>query len=337
MFGTSEYRKSPHPKSVSPACAPPSHPTRSRLNGAAAFAVFALLAVAARLACGADSAASSCHFTVTSDLHNNTKGYNCVLDAMQAHSGGQGSFQISVGDVADVAGQTPAALRKVIDAQLGAQAVWYPVVGNHDIREGKTSASMKWRREEYQTGNACRTALRNLVSHSGPAGSEETTYSWDCGNAHLVVLNEYWNGKTDPGSDVATDGDIVPALRQWLEAELAADKKPFTFVFGHEPAFPKYRHVGNSLDEHLANRDAFWNVLKQYHVRAFISGHVHFYYKELHDGVYQICDGTAGSARGEKRQTYLDVFVQSDEAQIHVWQNDSFGSSKWHLADTITF
>ena len=337
MFGTTEYHKPSHAKSASPACNPSSDPSRSRLKRTAALALCALLPVAAQLAREADSAAGSCHFTVTSDLHNNTKGYNCVLDAMQARSGGQGAFQISVGDVTDVAGQTPAAIRKVIDAQFGAQALWYPVVGNHDIRGGKTSASMKWRREEYQTGNTCRPALKNLVGHSGPAGSEETTYSWDCGNAHLVVLNEYWNGKTDPGSDVATDGDIVPALRQWLEADLAADKKPFTFVFGHEPAFAKYRHVGNSLDEHLANRDAFWKVLKQYHVRAFISGHAHVYYKELHDGVYQICDGTAGSARGEKHQTYLDVVVQSDEAQIHVWQNDSFGSSKWHLAETITF
>ena len=306
------------------------------MNPILALALWALLALTAQPASGAGAAAGAVHFTVTSDLHNNTKVYNNVLEAMQAHSSGQGAFQISVGDVTDLPGQTPAAIRKVIDAQFGPQAVWYPAVGNHDIRGGKASTSVKWRREEYQAGNDCRTALKSLVSHPGPAGTEETTYSWDCGNVHLVVLNEYWNGKTEPGSDVATDGDIVPALRQWLEADLAANQKPFTFVFGHEPAFPRYRHVGDSLDEHPANRDAFWNVLKKYDVRAFISGHVHFYYQELHDGVYQICDGTAGSGRGEKRQTYLDVVVGPDQAKIKVWQSDSPGSKAWHLTETIT-
>jgi hypothetical protein len=336
VFGTSEYQELSHAKSVSPACKLRPGPSRRRRNRIAALALWALLAVAVQLARGADPAAGSFHFTVTSDLHNNSKGYTCVLDAMQTHSCGQGAFQISVGDVADVAGQTPAALRKVIDAEFGAQAVWYPAVGNHDIRGGKDSASLNWRRVEYKTGNDCRMPLKKLVGHPGPAGTEETTYSWDYENTHLVVLNEYWNGKKAPGSDVATDGDIVPALRKWLEADLAANHKPFTFVFGHEPAFPKHRHVGNSLDEHLENRNAFWDVLKKYHVRAFVSGHVHFYYKELHDGVYQICDGTAGSVRGEKYQTYLDVVVQPDQAKINVWQNDSPGSKAWHLAETIT-
>lgn len=281
--------------------------------------------------------ASTVHFTVTSDLHCKTNVYNCVLDAMAAHSGGQGAFQVSVGDVTDAAGQTPVGIRKLIDAHFGADAVWYPAVGNHDIKGGKGATSVKWRRAEYRTGNGTRTPLKKLVGRSGPAGTEETTYSWDCGNAHLVVLNEYWNGTAAAGSDTATDGDIVPALREWLEADLAANQKPFVFVFGHEPAFAERRHVGNSLDGHLQNRDAFWSVLSKHHVQAFISGHIHYYYKELHDGVWQICDGNVGQASGEKPQTYLDIVVRSDRAEIKVWQNETRGSSNWHLAETIPF
>ena len=335
------FDRSARPKRFRPTAAslPGKSPLRLRSSGlsrCASLALAALLALAAQLARGADPAASSFRFTVTSDLHNNTKAYACLLDAMQAHSCGQGAFQISVGDVADAAGQTPAALRKVIDARFGAQAVWYPVVGNHDIRGGKGSTSVQWRREEYLEGNNCRKPLKDLVGHCGPPGCQETTYSWNYDNVHFVVLNEYWNGKTEPGSDVATDGDVVPALREWLEADLATNSKPFTLVFGHEPAFPKFRHVGNSLDEHMQDRDAFWRVLQQNHVRAFISGHIHFYYREMHDGVYQICDGTAGSSRGEKRQTYLDVVVGPSQAAVKVWQNDSVGSTNWHLADSFT-
>jgi hypothetical protein len=313
----------------------------SRLAQAGLVVASACLVRAVLTAGGADSAAapppdSVVHFTVTSDLHCRTNIYSCILDAMQAYSGGQGAFQISVGDVTDTAGQTPAGLRKLIDAHFGAQAVWYPAVGNHDTRGGKSSTSMKWRRDEYYTGNGTRTPLKDLVTRPGPKGSLETTYSWDCGNAHLVVLNEYWNGRTAAGSGTATDGDIVPALRSWLEADLAANNKPFTFVFGHEPAFAEHRHVGNSLDGHAANRHAFWAVLKKYHVQAFISGHIHFYYKELRDGVYQISDGNAGKSGGEKHQSYLDVLVGPDQAQIQVWQNTTDGSTAWHLADTIS-
>jgi hypothetical protein len=313
-----------------------SYARQLRMDRMPALVVVALLLVVPQPLLAADSGTNTFHFTITSDLHNNTKGYTCVLDAMQAHSCGQGAFQISIGDVTDVVGQTPAAMRQVVDTEFSAKAVWYPIVGNHDIRGGKDSTSLKWRREEYQTGNGTRTPLKCLVGHSGPPGSQETTYSWDYQNVHFVALNEYWNGKTEPGSDVATDGDVVPALRAWLETDLATTKQPITFVFGHEPAFVEHRHVGNSLDGHPENRDAFWNVLKKHHVRAFFSGHIHFYYKELHEGVYQICDGTAGRPKSENRQTYLDVVVGSDHAQVYVWQNNAPDSTKWHLQDTIT-
>jgi Calcineurin-like phosphoesterase len=295
-----------------------------------------LLVAVTVLGSAAAQVPSSFHFTVTSDIHQKTAIYGGVLDAMLANSGGQGAFQISIGDVCDRAGQTPQTIRDLIDSRCGAQAVWYPAVGNHDASVATTSASMTWRYAEYETGNGVRTPLKKLVSRPGPAGCVATTYSWDLGNAHFVVLNEYWNGGTAAGSDVATKGDIVPALRKWLEADLAANTKPLVFVFGHEPAFPQHRHAGNSLDNNAANRDAFWDLLRQYRVQAFISGHIHYYYKDLRQGVWQISDGNAGNSSGEKHQTYLDVIVGQTQAEIKVWQNDADGSTAWHLADTIT-
>ena len=313
---------------------------QQRLLRTTLAALLGLLALAGCVAPRSDWAkaaktASSFHFTVTSDLHCKTNAYNCILDAMAAHSAGQGAFQVSVGDVTDAAGQTPAPLRTLINAHFGPDAVWFPAVGNHDIKGGKESTSMQWRREEYRTGNGSRMPLQNLVGRPGPAGSAETTYSWDYGSAHLVVLNEYWSGTNALGSDTGTDGNVVPALRRWLEADLDATRKPFIFVFGHEPAFSEKRHVGNSLDGHPGDRDAFWDVLKKHHVQAFVSGHIHFYYKETHDGVLQICDGNVGQASGENPQTYLDIVLGSDKAEIKVWQNDKRGSSAWHLAETI--
>jgi hypothetical protein len=306
---------------------------RSRVSLAAIMALWAVVGMSAMSAkpVAATAAPSSFHFTVTSDLHSRTNLYGLVLDAMHANSGGQGAFQVSVGDVVNSARETPEALREVIDRHFGTNAVWYPVVGNHD----KGAVSMQWHRAEFNTGNGIRTPLTNLIAYPGPPGSVETTYSWDFANAHFVALNEYWNGKTASGSDTATDGDIDPPLCHWLEADLAANTKPFVFVFGHEPAFPQHRHLGDSLDKYATNREVFWNVLNKYHVQAFVSGHIHYYYTAWRDGVCQICDGAVGRDN-EKHQTYLDVIVGPGEARVKVWQNDSDGSTTWHLADTIT-
>ena len=42
----------------------------------------------------------------------------------------------------------------------------------------------------------------------------------------------------------AVTSQPTSTLREWLEADLATNSKPFTLVFGHEPAFPKFRHAG---------------------------------------------------------------------------------------------
>ena len=268
------------------------------------------------------------HFTVTSDIHLKTDAYAKVLDAMKANSNGQGAFQICVGDVVDAAGQSLDVVRAVVDSRFGPQALWYPVEGSHEI---KSAPALQWLRDEFNKGNAGRPPLKNSIKNPGPPGCVETSYSFDYAHAHFVVLNEYFNGTADKGAD----GDIVPELLKWLDADLAANAQPMTFVFGHEPAFPSSRHVGNSLDAHPANRDAFWNTLVKYHVPAFFSGHTHYYYQELHQGVYQICDGNVGKGTIEKHQTYLDVIVGPDQAQVKVWQNDADGGTVWKVADTI--
>lgn len=278
---------------------------------------------------------TSFRFTVTSDPHQQPANYDQVLAAMQRHSGGQGSFQIAVGDLSDKPGHTPQVLRDRIDARFGRDARWLGVMGNHDAEVAAKSAGMTWWREEFAAGRDGRAPLRAMAGlRPGPRGCEETTYSWDEGNAHFVVLNLYWNGGTAPGDDATGEGDVVPALLTWLEQDLAANTKPFVFVFGHEPAFPQYRHVGDSLDLHPANRDAFWQLLSRHRVQAYFCGHVHRYFKERRDGVWQVCDGHAGRVKGGDR-IYLDVSVGPTEAEIKTWIAASGDWSDWTLLDTI--
>jgi len=277
------------------------------------------------------------YFTVTSDPHGGYERFGHLCDAINKHLGGAGAFHVTTGDqVGSIAKN-----RAVIDKYFGKTALWYPIAGNHDIDK---PTELEWLRNEFENGNSLRSPIRERIKNAGPAGSSRTTYSWDYGNAHFIVLNVYWNGEANEGtgrengSDTAGKGDIVPALLKWLKEDLAANHKPFTFVFGHEPAFPSKRHEGNSLDAYGQNRDAFWSLLESAGVTAYVCGHTHYYSARKGDAgnagnVWQIGAGSAG--RNEDGQTFLQFIVGSREASLNVYRNS--GSPSYVKAASFTF
>jgi hypothetical protein len=265
--------------------------------------------------------AGSFHFTVTADMRGYHIKFGNLLQAIN-DGPGPGIFHVSIGDIDDTIPEN----RAQIDDKFGAAAIWYPIIGNH---EAETMSDMEWLRTEYKIGNNGRTAFKFSTNQDGPAGSVETTYSWDYGNAHFIALNQYWDGGMTLGSDNATDGDIVAALYNWLSADLTANTKPFVFVFGHEPAFPYNRHVGNSLDQYPNNRDAFWSLLEAEGIQAFFCGHTHYYSKHCGDkdhvgGVWQLDVGNAGNDPGDGL-TYFNVVVGSSQATVNVYRDGGTG------------
>jgi hypothetical protein len=119
---------------------------------------------------------------------------------------------------------------------------------------------------------------------------EGTSYAFDYGNAHFVIINQYV--ASDTGTDgVHEQGDpqacVYDQWFDWLARDLAQNSQPIIFVFGHEPAFPRAgRHCGESLDEESCSgntvlwsnparplRDKFWELLNRYHVVAHVTGH----------------------------------------------------------------
>ncbi len=230
---------------------------------------------------------------------------------------GPTAFMITPGDM-----DPPAGLRAVLDGQMGSGYPWYPVIGNHELpgagQESTSGANLAWLR-------AWPAMYGYPLERMGPAPCPETTYSFDVPPVHFSVLDEYCSDTRDAFSD----GDISETMYAWLAADLAGADQPYTFVIGHEPAFPQpdadlggaARHLGDSLDKYPANRDRFWALLAQYGVTAYLTGHTHTYSAFQKDGVWQI---DAGHARGAGDpafpSTFLVISVTSDAVVLRVYR-----------------
>jgi 3',5'-cyclic AMP phosphodiesterase CpdA len=244
-------------------------------------------------------------FVIAADMRNFaadgewSKNFSGACEAVKKV--GAGSFMISPGDL-DV--RPPSAVRDMINQTIGEDYPWYPVLGNHDP---ESPSSMEYLRE-YST------TLPNVVNR-GPKGCEETTFSFDYGDAHFVVLNQYFDGVRDWG----LKGEIVPELLEWLEADLTATTKKHIFVFGHEPLIPmpdmdngRLRHQGDSLDENPENAFALHQLLKKYGVKAYVCGHTHNTSYAKINGLWQL---DPGHARGLEEASYADqMFAAIDHA-----------------------
>jgi len=178
---------------------------------------------------------------------------------------GKGSFMVVLGDL-----DPPQATNELIDKVLGKDYNRYFVIGNHDI---ENPSNIEYLRQLNRGENSYPN-----IARKGPAGCEETTYSFDWGPAHFIVLNVYYDGKTDTG----IDGNITPELLQWLENDLKMNSKKHVFIFGHEPLFPvldmdtgTVRHEGDALDKYPASTLRYLQLLQKYKVTAYLSGHVH--------------------------------------------------------------
>jgi hypothetical protein len=259
-----------------------------------AMVVFITLAVCA--ISGSVWASETFRFTVTSDPQYKPEGFREVCKQIRSILGDHGAFHITTGDQVP-----PQDMWDVLRDEFGPQTIWYPVTGNH---EGDDPAYIQWVRDRYP--------VLPYIVNGGPPNGETTTYSFDYGNAHFVILNVFYDGEIDIHR-WKTNG-IADPLYHWLVDDLERNTKPLVFVFGHKPAFVipddyfnETRHrEHNGLGENPANRDRFWRLLSEKGVMAYLSGHTHFYSTELIDGVWQV---DCAEAQHTKYSAFIDVQV----------------------------
>lgn len=262
-------------------------------------------------------------FLVAGDMREYTNGdYGgpaYFLGACQAmRSAGPSDFLIVAGDL-----DPPQSVADVIRSVFGRAFPWYPAVGNHDSSDAADMAFLR-------RLNARGTRLPGIV-RPGPPGGVETTYSFEVGDVHVAVINQYFDGASDTGGT----GDVLETLYEWLKADLAATSKPFLFVVGHEPAFPlpdmmtgRARRAWTSLNHHPASRDRFWLLLKERKVTAYFCGHTHRASAKKIQGVWQLDCGHA-RGKGDKRapSTFIRVTVGGGDCRYEVFRADSGGEN----------
>ncbi len=219
----------------------------------------------------------------------------------------------SIGDM-DYISESP---KNTVDALAASDVCNVPIlycIGNHELDNTHDLSAVK---------NAF--ASYHFNPTPGPAGTEETTYYYEVSDMLIVVINEYWDGNdngrcdwTVPSGGVdaddscfkysGTDGGYIPdELFDWLKNVLRGSDRPYKLVVGHEPAYPLIRHVLDSLDQDIPNRDKFWNLLRTERVIAYMTAHDHKYHLEEHNGVFEADSGVSGGMVGGSNDNFATI------------------------------
>lgn len=171
------------------------------------------------------------------------------------------------------------------------QVPFIPVTGNHDEVDGVADRF---------------TSHFNLPDNGVESSIEGTTYSFDYGSAHVIVLN--------------TESNIKKQTK-WLEKDLANTDKPWKIVALHRGAYG-----GNTYGK----IEDWVTVFDKYEVDLVLQGHNHEYSRSFplrdgkivgdggnivnnHEGTVYVVTNTAGQKFNEKKddQFYHQVHFQN--------------------------
>jgi len=171
-------------------------------------------------------------------------------------------FAVQVGDLTDFGEPGEFDLAKsVLDSLL---CPLYPVVGNHDNIQSDNKEAWK-----------------------AFAGRDSTSYSFDAGGFHFVVI-DCTNQPYESGA-VCCDS----LLRDWLARDLIVNFEKPTFVFSHYNLWTRPWNAAFGLGRKPYGTYAGTRQLREVmecagNVIAYVNGHVHANRVEVHNGIYYI-------------------------------------------------
>lgn len=193
---------------------------------------------------------------------------------------------IFMGDMTKDTGTFSRTLSAISASNISSKPVYF-TIGNHEYNSRSTTYSLI--RNKYSTSFFTLNYFNSDL--------ERLTFSTNIGNIHIINMNEYWDN---------SNGDVSTSLYNWISGDLNNNSN-YNIVVGHDPLYPdtienvQNKHVGDSLDQFVANRDRLQNLFVSKNVSVFVGGHVHYASFLNVSGVYHVCTGTAGmgTASGE--------------------------------------
>ncbi|WKV07550.1 fibronectin type III domain-containing protein [Thermoanaerobacterium sp. CMT5567-10] len=203
-------------------------------------------------------------------------------------------FFINVGDLVEI-GQMYAHWNNWFDAAKSVidTIPEMPVEGNH---------------ETYQSANYNSAKPKDFVSlfpvpQNGPDGLKGQVYSFDYGNAHIVMLD------SQEDEEEGVSGDILESQKAWLDKDLSSTNKTWKIVFFHKT--PYYNKATRSNEQIKA---VFQPIIDKYHVDVVFNGHDHGYSRTypIKNGQYvkSPADGTVYIVTGRSGNKYYPDLSQ---------------------------
>ncbi|TFG28688.1 hypothetical protein EU527_16910 [Candidatus Thorarchaeota archaeon] len=196
----------------------------------------------------------------------------------------------------------------LFDASISAIADWdseiefFGAVGNHE-----------WYTNVYGVTDEDFSAYRDYFDFSSvidEEGETELNYAFDRQGIHFVILNTV-NDWTDETYTCPT------TQMEWLEADLAEEHN-FTIVITHYPSYSILVDRPDRLAQAASLREEFEDLFTPDSVDIVFSGHNHYYYRTVRDGVYYI------TAAGGGAPLYESDTVDTD------WISGDIRSEKYH-------
>ena len=190
-------------------------------------------------------------------------------------------FMVHLGDIGYEAG-TRGELESFffgVYADLLEDFAVFPASGNH----------------EYETEDAAPFREAFVLPENGAPAGVERWYSYDWGDVHFVVLDSERTGAPQAA---------------WLDADLTANRLPWTIVYFHKPPFSSGAHGSDTNVQRF-----FVPLFVAHHVLLVLNGHDHDYERTKPiDGVTYVVSG--GGGRGT-RDVGQSAFTAFSEAVCH--------------------
>ena len=197
------------------------------------------------------------------------------------------------------------------------QVPYYFAMGNHDI-------------QQTSSGGACihdeNPFLDAFYLPTNSVTGTEHYYSFDSGNAHIVVLS------SDKRLHSYTAGS---AQYNWLAADLAGSSKPWKFILFHHCPYTSSAHryddndyfanpsctwAGNGIVDRSEIKDSVGVLASQHGAQLMFFGHEHNYEKfNPVGGVHSVLSGAGGADLRGLNASASDI----DTASSQFWEKHS--------------